>query len=126
MWFRTARLVMSQTRVPAHKDFFFEPSTVTISRIHEVIDNGYFLEGMGRRILEPDADEAVIFEEFFTAGLWMSPHPVLSNILLIFQVQIHQLTPNAIIQLSKYIWVVASFGGVPSAEGFAKRYELHY
>jgi hypothetical protein len=28
--------------------------------------------------------------------------------------------------LSKYIWVVASFRGVPSAEGFSKRYELHY
>jgi hypothetical protein len=30
------------------------------------------------------------------------------------------------VQLSKYIWAVTSFGGVPSAEGFAKRYELHY
>jgi hypothetical protein len=27
---------------------------------------------------------------------------------------------------SKYIWVVVSFGGVPFANGFAKRYELHY
>jgi hypothetical protein len=51
---------------------------------------------------------------------------VLADILLKFQVQIHQLTPNAIIQLSKYIWVVTSFGGIPSAEGFIKRYDLHY
>jgi hypothetical protein len=28
--------------------------------------------------------------------------------------------------LSKYIWVVTSFGGVPSAEGFTNRNELHY
>jgi hypothetical protein len=41
-------------------------------------------------------------------------------------VHIHQLTPNAIIQLSKYIWAVTSFGGIPYAEGFAKRYELLY
>jgi hypothetical protein len=41
-------------------------------------------------------------------------------------VQLHQLTYNAIVQLSKYVWVVDSFGGVPSSSGFAKRYELHY
>jgi hypothetical protein len=76
--------------------------------------------------LEPNADEAVVFEEFFTGGLRMPPHPVLANILLKFQVQIHQLTPNVIVQLSKYIWAVTSFGGAPSAEGFAKSYELHY
>jgi hypothetical protein len=28
--------------------------------------------------------------------------------------------------LSKYIWAVLSFGGIPSAEGFLKRYKLHY
>jgi hypothetical protein len=28
--------------------------------------------------------------------------------------------------LSKYIWAVTGFGGIPSAEGFTKRYELHY
>jgi hypothetical protein len=67
-----------------------------------------------------------VFEEFFTIGLRMPLHPVLSDILLKFQVQLHQLTPNAIVQLSKYIWAVASFGGVLSAECFAKRYELYY
>jgi hypothetical protein len=41
-------------------------------------------------------------------------------------VQLHQLTPNAIAQLSKYFWAVLSFGGEPSSDGFAKRYELHY
>jgi hypothetical protein len=51
---------------------------------------------------------------------------VLADILLKFQVQLHQLTPNAMVQLSKYIWAVMSFKGVPSADGFAKRYELHY
>jgi hypothetical protein len=41
-------------------------------------------------------------------------------------VQLHQLTPNVIGQLLKYIWAVISFRGVPSADGFAKRWELHY
>jgi hypothetical protein len=68
----------------------------------------------------------VVFDEFFTIGLRMPPHPVLFDILLKFQVQIHQLTPNTIVQLSKYIWAVVSCEGVPLAEGFTKRYELHY
>jgi hypothetical protein len=111
--------------------YLFGPSTVTVKRIQGMIDNGYFAEGMGcehggETVLEPQADEAVIFEELFTARLRMPLHPVLSNILLKFQVQLHQLTPNAIVQLSKYIWEVTRFGGIPSAGGFAKRYELHY
>jgi hypothetical protein len=56
----------------------------------------------------------------------MPPHPLLSNILLKFQVQLHQLTPNTIVELSKYIWAVMSFGDIPSTDGFAKRYEMHY
>jgi hypothetical protein len=98
--------------------YYFRPSTVTISGVQEIIDRGYFTEG-GARVLgeetisEPDSDEVVLFEEFFTTGLRMPPHPVLANILLKFQVQLHQLTSNAIGQLSKYTWVVASFGGVP-------------
>jgi hypothetical protein len=39
----------------------------------------------------------------FTGGLRMPPHRVLVAILLKYQIQVHQLTPNAIVQLSKYI-----------------------
>jgi hypothetical protein len=56
----------------------------------------------------------------------MPLYPVLVDILLKFQVQLQQLTPNMIAQLPKYCWAVVSFGGVPTADGFAKRYELHY
>jgi hypothetical protein len=111
--------------------YYFGPSIVTASRIRGMIEHGYFTEGMGREpneetIPEPHSDKAVVFEEFFAAGLRMPLHPVLIDILLKFQVPIHQLTPNVIVQLSKYIWAVTSFGGVPSANGFTKRYELHY
>jgi hypothetical protein len=113
------------------RSYYFMSSTVTVSRIREMIDHSYFTEGMGHApreetVLEPNASEAVVFDEFFTAGLRMPPHPVLSDILLKFQVQLHQLIPNAIVQLSKYIWAIVSFGGISSADGFVKRYELHY
>jgi hypothetical protein len=69
--------------------YFFGPSTVTVSCIRAMIDNDYFDEGMGHdpgkeTIPEPQSDKAVVFEEFFTAGLRMPPHPVLSDILLKF------------------------------------------
>jgi hypothetical protein len=89
------------------RSYYFGPLTMIVSRIHEMTENNYFVKGMGHEpgegtVPEPNGDEAVVFEEFFTAGLRMPPHLVLADILLKFQVQIHQPTPNAIVQLSKY------------------------
>jgi hypothetical protein len=39
---------------------------------------------------------------------------------------LHRLTRNAIIQISKFIWVVTSYGGCATADVFAQHYELHY
>jgi hypothetical protein len=68
---------------------------------------GYFVEGDARApreetTLELADDETVVFEDFFVAGIRMPLHPALANILLKFQAQLHQLTPNAIAQLYKY------------------------
>jgi hypothetical protein len=113
------------------RNCYFGPSTVTMSRIHEMMDQGYFVEGGAHvpgeeTIPELDSNEAIVFEDFFIAGLRMLPHSILSDILLKFRVQLYQLTPNVIVQLSKYFWAMVSFGGVPSASEFAKRYEFHY
>jgi hypothetical protein len=67
-----------------------------------------------------------VFEEFFAAGLRMPSHPALTDILVKFRVQLHQLTPNSFALFSKYFWAVMSFGEKPSGNGFAKRYELHF
>jgi hypothetical protein len=104
---------------------------VTVSQICRMVDDGCFADGMGHEpgeetMSEPQDDEAMVFEEFFTAGLRMPPHPMLADILLKYQIYVHQLTLNTIVQLSKYVWAVTSFGGVPSAKGFTKRYKLHY
>jgi hypothetical protein len=97
----------------------------------EMVEKGYFSKGGARRqgtktVSEPGDDEVMVYEDFFVAGLRMLPHLVLSDILLHFQAQLHQLTPNVIAQLSKYFWVVGRFRGVPFESGFVKWYELHY
>jgi hypothetical protein len=76
--------------------------------------------------VEPQVNEAVVFEDLFTVGLRVVHHPVLVDILWKFQVQLHQLTPNAIVQIRKFIWAVSSCGGYPTADVFARHYELHY
>jgi hypothetical protein len=111
--------------------YIFGPSIVTVSHIREMAFLCYFAEGDARAlgeeiILEHSDDEVVVFDEFFAVGLRMPPRPVLADILFMFQVQLHQLTPNTIVHLSKYFWVVLSFGGVPTSDGFAKCYELQY
>jgi hypothetical protein len=67
---------------------------VTVSQIRGMVDNGYFSDGMSHEsgeetVPEPHADEAVLFEEFFTAGLRMPPHPMLAANLLKYQIHIH-------------------------------------
>jgi hypothetical protein len=69
--------------------YYFGPSTVTVCRIREMIDHGYFAKGSARvpgeeTVLDPTGDEVVVFEEFLTTGLRMPPHLVLSDILLKF------------------------------------------
>jgi hypothetical protein len=111
--------------------YYFGSSTITIGKIKEMIEKCYFPKDGARApraetVPEPDNDEAMVYEDFFITDLRMPLHPALADILLYFQAQLHQLTPNAITQLSKYFWVVSRFEGVPSGSAFAKRYELHY
>jgi hypothetical protein len=53
-------------------------------------------------------------------------YPVLVDFLCKFQVQLHHLTPNAIIQIGKFIWAITSYGGRLTADVFAQNYELYY
>jgi hypothetical protein len=80
---------------------YFGLSTITVGKIKEMEERGYFPEGEGRApgaetVLVPNSDEAVIFEDFYIAGLRMPPHLALADILLHFQTQLYQLTPNDI------------------------------
>jgi hypothetical protein len=106
-------------------------SSIIVEKIKEMEENGYFTRDEARApgaetVSEPRDDEAMVYEDFFVTGLCMPPHPALADILLHFQAQLHQLTHNAIVQLSKNLWVIESFGGVSTGSVFAKQYKLHY
>jgi hypothetical protein len=110
--------------------YYFRSLTITVGKSKEMVEKGYFVEGEAhplgaKTVLEPDNNVAMVYKDFFIAGLCMPPHPALADILLHFQAQLHQLTPNSI-TLSKYFWVIGSFGGVASGSASAKRYDLHY
>ena len=79
-----------------------------------------------KRSQTPHGDEAVFFKHFFIAGLWFPCHEKLSPILDRFNVFLHQLTPNAIINLSKFIWAVKIFRGEVDVDSFCPFYELHH
>jgi hypothetical protein len=63
--------------------------------------------------MSPRMTKLLYLRSFFTARMTMPPHLVLVDILLKFQAQLHQPTPNDVASLSKYVWAVASFRGLP-------------
>jgi uncharacterized protein Usg len=76
-------------------------------------------------VTEPEG-EFVMFEAFFTVGLRLPAHRFVAEVLQRFEVQVHQLTPNAVVVLATYVWAETSYGGQPSVEVFAKNYCLHW
>jgi hypothetical protein len=68
----------------------------------------------------------VVFKAFFVAGLRLPAHRFVAEVLRRFEVQVHQLTPNSVVALAKYVWATTSYGGQPSVEVFAKHYCLHW
>jgi hypothetical protein len=59
-----------------------------------------------------------VFKNFFIASLCIPSHPILLEILCKFQVQLHQLTLNAIVQISKFVWAVTYCGAHPTVDVF--------
>jgi hypothetical protein len=51
---------------------------------------------------------------------------MIGEVLKFFEIYLHQLTPNAIVRLSIFIWALRSQGMDPDAEAFCRVHELHY
>jgi hypothetical protein len=117
---------------PNHLDF--EKSTVSEADVPMMMKLGYFGE-IEKKLLrfvgeettpEPKNDEVVAFKSVFKAGLRFPLHEMIGEVLNNYEIYLHQLTPNAIVRLSIFIWALRSQGMDPNAEAFCRVHELHY
>jgi hypothetical protein len=111
-------------------NYELDRSKTSWHRVKEMESLSFFPVGCGRATgaetsPRPD-DEVFVFESLFVAGLRLPFHDFLIAVLDKFKVQIHQLTPNVVVALSKFIWATTTFSGDPSTEVFAKHYCLHW
>jgi hypothetical protein len=74
----------------------------------------------------PEADEVVVFKGFMKAGLRFPLHKMLVEVLKIFKIYLHQLTPKALIKIGVFIWAMRSQGLEPNADCFCNIHELSY
>jgi hypothetical protein len=97
---------------PSHLEF--GKSTMTADDMVMMKKLGYFGEAEGKLIRfageevtpEPKEDEVVVYKSFFRAGLRFPLHDIIGEVLKNFEIYLHQLTPNAIVRLSVYIWAL--------------------
>jgi hypothetical protein len=109
-------------------------STLTEDDMTMMEKLGYFRESKrnlvrfaGEEItLEPREDEVIVFKSFFRAGLRFPLNEMIGEVLKNFEIYFHQLTPNAIVRLSFFIWALRSQGMDANAEAFCWVHELHY
>jgi hypothetical protein len=117
---------------PSHLDF--EKSTVSEVDMPMMIKLGYFREAEKKLIRfageettpTPKDDEVVVFKSFFRAGLRFPLNEMIGEVLDNYEIYLHQLTPNAIVRLTIFIWALRSQGMDPNAEAFCRVHELHY
>jgi hypothetical protein len=75
---------------------------------------------------KPRKNESVVFRDFFTAGLRLPVSKRFADILAAYGVQIHQLTPNSIPQVLKFLWACRTFAGDNDVETFVRHFEIHW
>jgi hypothetical protein len=117
---------------PSHLDF--GKYTISEGDLPKLLNLSYFSEAKKELVRfggeettpKPGKDEVVVFKSFFKAGLRFPLNKMIADVLKKFGIYLHQLTPNAIIRLSVYIWALRSQGVEPFGEGFCRVHELHY
>jgi hypothetical protein len=109
--------------------FVFGESKVTTNLIREYEAAGFFPAGDGRATLDeqiptPEADEVVVFRDFFTCGLRFPCNPLCAcNSGQVFCENSSTIT-EFISGLSKFFWVMKTFRCNFSADLFARLFEL--
>jgi hypothetical protein len=74
----------------------------------------------------PEENKVVIYRSFLKAGLWFPLSKLVVEVLKIFQIFLHQITPEAICRMGMFVWAVRRQGLEPSAKCFCNMHELLY
>jgi hypothetical protein len=112
---------------PSHLDF--GKSTISEADMPMMTKLGYFREAEKKLIRfageettpTPRSDEVIVFKKN-----WFSLNEMIGEVLDNYEIYLHQLTPNATIRLSVFIWALRSQGMDPNAEAFCRVHELYY
>jgi hypothetical protein len=114
---------------PSHT--IFGKSTIKQSQIN-AMKGRYFRDisivraGGDSTALAPEVDEVVVYRSFMKAGLRFPLSKFLVEVLKTFEIYIHQITPEAIIRMGIFIWVMRRQGLESSAKCFNNMHELSY
>jgi hypothetical protein len=122
-------LITAKQSGPLPPSLVFGESKVTANMIRDYDAAGFLPVATGRAPLDeqtptPEADEVVLFRDFFTYGLRFPCDLVLPAILDAFSVKIHQLSLTTFLEVSKFIWIMKTFGCNLGADAFARFFEL--
>jgi hypothetical protein len=79
-----------------------------------------------RTVPVPEENEVVIYRSFFKAGVRFPLSSFVVEVLKIYQIFLHQITPEAIIRMGIFVWAVRSQGLEPSAKSFCSMHEFLY
>jgi hypothetical protein len=109
--------------------FVFGESKVTTNLIRDYEAAVFFPAGDSRAPLDeqtptPEANEVVVFLDFFTCRLRFPCDPLITTVLDKFFVKIHQLSPSSFLELSQFFWVMKTFRCNFSADVFARLFEM--
>ncbi|TVU50689.1 hypothetical protein EJB05_02069, partial [Eragrostis curvula] len=122
----------ARIRTPAviDKTYRLNRSRVGEAELAVYVERGYFEAGRARcpgdeEIPQPKANKAVVFRDYFEAGLRLPALFILQRVLTAYGIQIHHLTPNAFVQLSKFIWAVRTFNAKVNYEAFLRFFSCH-
>jgi hypothetical protein len=114
---------------PSHS--VFGKSTIKQSHL-ENMRGRYFWDmsiiraGGDNNVPAPEENKVVIYRSFFKAGLRFPLSKFVVEVLKIYQIFLHQITPEAIIRMGIFVWAVRSQGLEPSAKCFCSMHELLY
>jgi hypothetical protein len=82
--------------------------------------------GRDNNVPAPEENEVVIDRIFFKAKLRFPLSKFVVEVLKIYQIFLHQITPEAIMRMWIFVWAMRSQGLEPSAKCFCSMHELSY